>query len=282
MSSGTARTHHYIPAFYLRQWAGTDKHVCEYRKVYRGKVVTRRCVPESTGYEKDLYRVDAPSDVISPEIESTFMKTIDNKANLALQELLQGDDLADQQKRADWTRFLLSLRFRNPEGVKLIKSQMMAAQEGCPEYMSPEAAQKAALNVLMRLINNDDVGPIIHGMNWRVVSLKRSEISLLTSDRPLAMPHELANENAYIALPLGPALLFIAEHDERFVAAASIDATATRLVKDRNQFVVEAAHEFVWGLDDSQLRFVRNRMSRWQAIDVALASGAEGSIGAAG
>jgi hypothetical protein len=38
--------------------------------------------------------------------------------------------------------------------------------------------------------------------------------------------------------------------------------------------VVEAAHEFVWGLDDSQLCFVRNRMGQRQAIDVALAAAA--------
>src|ERR1700680_2678982 len=50
---------------------------------------------------------------------------------------------------------------------------------------------------------------------WR--ELKRliaaSRISMLTSDRPLDMPHGLGSSEAYIALPIGPRMLFVADHD---------------------------------------------------------------------
>ena len=39
------RKHQYIPVFYLKQWAGADRRVCEYRRVMPGKVVTRRTFP---------------------------------------------------------------------------------------------------------------------------------------------------------------------------------------------------------------------------------------------
>ena len=64
---------------------------------------------EGTGYEQDLYRVEAPDDVISPEIESTFMKLVDTRANLALQEFLRhcgsGQPIAlTEQARNELTR----------------------------------------------------------------------------------------------------------------------------------------------------------------------------------
>jgi hypothetical protein len=204
-----------------------------------------------------------------------------------------------------WCRSLL---YRNPETVKLIKGKMMGVWKACLEDMranyvpgqyagdpptfeeyleraSPEMPQRAALNLLMSVIDSERATPTIRNMHWSLASLARSEVSLLTSDRPLDKPHGLDNRDAYIALPLGPKLLFIAAHDDRYQRhVASTDAT--RLVNELNQPVVEFAREFVWGFDDGHLRFVCDRMGRsperpiltdkqrQQAIDAALAGAA--------
>jgi hypothetical protein len=138
--------------------------------------------------------------------------------------------------------------------------------------------------MLREIIDNPRVGPTIFDMKWSRASLAASRISLLTSDRPLDMPHGLGEKNAYIALPIGPKMLFIAAHDDAYEKHVA-SADPTEVVKDVNQAVVHQAREFVWGIDDSQHRFVSNRMSkapdrliisdaqRQQAIDAALSVG---------
>jgi hypothetical protein len=265
MSSETPRKHHYIPTFYLKQWAGADEQVCEYRQVRPGKIVSRRTAPDGTGYQRDLYRVDAAPDVLSPEIESTFMRLVDTGASLALQEFLQSNGRAlSGRMRSDWTRFILSLQFRTPEVVSFIKRRMTDLSKACFDdraHTERDMPQKAALKLLTEIIDNDRVGPIIYDMQWSLARLTRSRISLLTSDRPIDRPHGLGNGDAYIALPIGPELLFLAAHDDACQkCVASTDQT--RIVKAINRAVVQCAREFVWGCDDSQYRFVHNRMSR--------------------
>ncbi|MGE4046261.1 MAG: DUF4238 domain-containing protein [Acetobacteraceae bacterium] len=299
------RKHHYIPVFYLKQWAGMDRQVCEYRLVQPGKIVTRRKFPNGTGYKHDLYRVDGVPDPIAQAVEREFMRMVDTQANYALQKLIRGDSAPwDSKERSSWTRFLLSLRFRNPETVLTIKRQMVDVWEATLEDMKinyhkvryvgdpptfeefvarTEAAApyKAALRLLQEIIDNPRVGPSIFGMRWSCASLTASRISLLTSDRPLDMPHGLSDRGAYIALPIGPKRLFIAAHDDAYAKRVA-SADPTEVVKAVNQAVVHQAREFVWGLDDSQRRFVSNRISRvpdrpiitdvqkQQAIDAAL------------
>jgi hypothetical protein len=302
------RKHHYIPVFYLKQWAGPDRRVCEYQRVRPGKVATRRKFPDGTGYKHDLYRVDGVPDPTAQAVERQFMCMVDTRANYALQKLISGDSAPwDGKMRSAWTRFILSLLFRNPEAVSTIKSQMVSVWDATLENMrinydkvrytgdpptfeefvartEPAAPYKAALLLLQEIIDNPRVGPTIFDMRWSRASLAASRISLLTSDRPLDMPHGLGATNAYIALPIGPKMLFIAAHDDAYEKHVA-SADPTEVVKNINEAVVHQARRFVWGLDDSQHRFVSNRMSkapdrliitdaqRQQAVDAALSVG---------
>jgi hypothetical protein len=280
----TPRKHHYIPVFYLKQWAGGDRQVCEYRRV-GGKVIARRRFPDGTGYKVDLYRLDGVPDPVAQVFESTFMRMVDTDANYALQKIVRGDQTPwDAKMRSAWTRFILSLRFRNPESVEVIKRQMVdvwsATLDGLrltydkrrhstdpptfEEFIAqtePEAPYKAALNLLQEIIDNPRVGPTIFGMQWGRVSLGTSNLSLLTSDRPLDMPYGLREKDAYIALPIGPKALFIAEHDDTWRKRLTA-ADPTFVIKSINEAVVHQARQFVWGLDGGQLRFVQNRINK--------------------
>jgi hypothetical protein len=208
------RKHHYIPVFYLKQWAGQDRQVCGYR-VQPGKIVSRRKFPDGTGYKHDLYRIDGASGLVAQEVERKFMHMVDTQANYALQKLARGDStLLDGKMRSGWTRFILSLLFRNPEAVSTIKRQMVGVWEGTLENMrinygkvryvgdpltfeefvartESVAPYKAALYLLQEIIDNPRIGPTIFDMRWSRASLAGSKISLLTSDRPLDMPHGL-------------------------------------------------------------------------------------------
>jgi len=278
----TPRKHHYVPVFYLKQWAGADRRLCEYKRV-PGKILTRRTFPDGTGYEKDLYRVDGLPEPLAQEVESKFMHMVDTNAKRALDKIISGDESRWEEKpRSAWTRFILSLRFRNPEVVHDLKRHMLEVWKAgvdhlqanyhalrlpsdpptFEEYMErckPEAPYKGALLLLQQIIDNDRVGPTIFDMHWSRVSVAASSLPLLTSDRLLDMPHGLGSKNAYIALPIAPRMLFVAAHDNTWEKRLG-DSDPTHVVKSVNAAVVSQARKFVWGVDDSQLRFVQNHM----------------------
>jgi len=43
--------HHYIPQFYLKQWTGVDRRLCEYSRPY-DRLKTRRRFPSECKLEK--------------------------------------------------------------------------------------------------------------------------------------------------------------------------------------------------------------------------------------
>jgi hypothetical protein len=279
------RKHHFIPAFYLKQWAATDGQVCEYKRVMPGKIVPRRKHPNATGFEIDLYRIDGHSDALAQAVETEFMKPVDTEADLALQKMLRADPrLRNERERSAFTRFIFSLLYRHPEGVRELKEQMRDvylagidalrehyAEQWMPnnpptfeEFMArtrPEAAQRAAMNMLQGIIDNENVGPTINNMHWTRVSLVHAATPSLTSDRPVVKPFGLSRADAYIALPISPHVLFVAGHDGRW--AKICEATPPAVVVEMiNQAVVAQAHKTVWGVDEGQLAFVEEWMSR--------------------
>jgi hypothetical protein len=108
--------HHYIPAFYLRQWA-TDGFLCEMQKVW-GKVVVRSKAPDGTGYQKDLNKIEGVPANIAQHFERQFMHMVDTEAAKAMRKLPAGrHEVWSVKERDAWVRFMLSLLFRNPEAV---------------------------------------------------------------------------------------------------------------------------------------------------------------------
>jgi hypothetical protein len=196
------RRHHYNPEFYLGGWAGPDGLVCEIKKAY-DKVEARRKSPTATGFERDLYRTDGVPD--AQRVEKHFMSPLDNDAALALQKILSGDGTEwSGAKRTAWTTFILSLFFRNPENVTIIKDHIRDLWEhgivaleanyaehrlptdpetfdGYMALTNPAAAEIDASNCLMESIANKRVGPTIFDMHWTRHVLNNSKFQLLTS-----------------------------------------------------------------------------------------------------
>jgi hypothetical protein len=266
--------HHFNPRFYLSEWAGDDRRVCEMRLI-RGKVVAKRKFPQNTGYLKDLYRTDGVSDDIAQNLETQFFSPLDGKAARVMREMLAGAAELPLEDRADWTRFLLSLLFRNREGVTLIKDHMadlvratvVALEDNWTQRRKPEETRSLtevfadrergytgirAANIIANIIGNHRALPDIIKMHWGVLNLSHSTIPLVTSDRPVFFG-ALSDPNAYVALPIGPYHLFVAAYDDRF--SKPIDASA--VAYGMNQDVVSNGREFVWGLDDGGIDFVR-------------------------
>jgi hypothetical protein len=101
--------HHYIPIFYLKQWCGEDKKLCEYSRPYKVVKPYRR-YPSETAFEIDLNTMDALAPSVQDIVERRLMGGIDNNACNALQFLLDQriSDL-DPAQRTAWAAFVMSL-----------------------------------------------------------------------------------------------------------------------------------------------------------------------------
>lgn len=277
--------HHYIPAFYLSQWAVSGSKLVEYAKVHGGKIVAKRKGPEATGFQDRLYEMKGFDPENAQQFEEKYFKPVDTAAAEALGLLKSYGHAAPwtSKNKSGWTMFIMSLLLRCPEDIEAFRdwwhedfgrttleverdyqakrkptdpatfSQFLVAQplKKKEEYM---------FETLKSLLAHDSVGRKISEMQWRVLETPASAPPLLTSDRPLLRTQSLEAERGHIALPIGPRLLFIASPDPRFLAD-TLRADQTRLVKELNLQVVESAVRFVFAADESQTRFIKNRFS---------------------
>jgi uncharacterized protein DUF4238 len=275
------RSHHYVPIFYLKQWVGGDERLCQYRKVHNNKIAVKRKHPAGTGFKIDLYKLDQLPPVDAQAIETQFMQLVDGDAALALEHIKNdSEQQLSAGLRSAWSRFLLGFIFRNPEAVAEIKRHIVAMWEEGIEALEDEYAknkrpedppslaarvhpakpQIGFANFLRGLIDNERLGSAIFDLTWRAVFLANSIHTLLTSDRPLHMPLGLGDANAYVALPIGPRVLFLASRDAR-LATRIASSNHNTIVKMLNRATVTQAREYVWGYSDAQRVFVQRNIA---------------------
>jgi hypothetical protein len=268
--------HHYIPVFYLKRWMGPKGTVCEFSRP-RDRVKTRYVHPDGTGYVRGLYAIDDLDPNVVNAIENMFLKPSDGTAAEALHCLLREEPFAHPLRmRHSWTRFLLSLLLRYPEAIGQMKKQLRENVERMyltnrkPEEPETFAEYEATLGtnelarlhgkLMMDLMNDSKMGRLIFGMFWGVVGFANCKHELLTSDRPV-VSNRFPISADHMCLPISPTMLFFAgatEHAEREFRRLD----PGRIMKTMNQFVASRARTYVWGREDSQLRFVENRLGR--------------------
>ena len=295
--------HHFNPAFSLQPWTGSDSLLCEMRRI-NGRVVACRKHPNATGFERNLYRTEGVPAGQEQHLEVNFMRPLDTAADRALKKIMSGDPKPwDNEERSAWTRYILSLIFRNPAAVRVIKDRIFDIwDEGLKaleanytdrrkstdpatfgEYLAqrrPAAAYIHAANLITEIIDNPRLGPTIMNMDWSRIDVSRSNVTLLSSDRPIDRPLGLSDPRAYIAFPIGPRTLFLASNNSTLAERISREKH-TKLAKLMNKAVVSQAQEFVWGVDDFQLAFVQKYMGRIPEREIVTAKQHQEAIDAA-
>jgi Protein of unknown function (DUF4238) len=268
--------HHYIPVFYQRAWCGgTDRRLCEYSRPYK-TVIARRRYPTETGFERGLYTLNAHSPAVAEIVENRLMRQTDQYAALALQHLLRNDISGlDDTTRSGWARFILSLMRRTPEALKALGERItIALMQEFPQLALPgdPAADDQVLArqglierqramVLQSTITSEWVGTHLINMRWSVVTFSGAKHLILTSDRPFVMTNGIGKPDSHIVMPISPT--------QCFLAANTLDIEgqihripAKEFMHKMNDKMACQARKYVYGVDDSQLRFVSNRFGR--------------------
>jgi hypothetical protein len=269
--------HHYIPCFYLQQWADADSRLIEYSRQGPALTVkTRPTSPKGTGYIRGLYRIEDVDPNVVNAVETQFLKPSDGLAAEALQSFLQGHVFPRPELRTSWSRFVLSLMLRYPEAVELMRRQLRENIEKLyqetkkPEEPATFAKYEASHGthdmarahgrLLMDLMQDSRMGRLIFGMHWGVVKFKNYKHDLLTSDRPIVSNIFRLSAN-HLCMPINPERVFIA------CATPQAEAEFQRLdplevVLVMNDTVVRQAQTYVWGTDDAHFRCVKKRMGK--------------------
>jgi hypothetical protein len=278
--------HHYIPVFYLKQWAGVDGRVCEYARRYKG-IEARRTFPKGTGYLRGLYRLPNVPDDKAELVETIYMKSVDDGAAQALRILSDdnaGPSQMNDRMKAYWARFLHCLILRSPEYISAM-STLLAHNVGdyvdvirdkyekerkptdpptFEEYKAQFIANPLntfAPRIINRIVDNPNIIRHMCGMKWHVVRFSSSQHLLLTSDRPIIMTNGVGGPGAHMALPISPTQLFIAfNDDEGYRQVRSL--SSRELIRNSNTKVVEQARKYAYGFSHADLSFVSSRLGK--------------------
>lgn len=282
-AAGKGDKHHYIPVFYSREWAGRDGRLCEYSRPY-DVVKPKRVHPDGTGYVRGLYTVPRNDPRVAEYIEREFFKVTDNSASLVLAVLRSGQPIEwNSDNRSAWTRFIISLMLRNPEYVARMAAEVVdffnpsssELNERYREIRRPEdpetyeeyialtghPAGRASAIAMQTIIDSPRMGGHLNQMRWSTLTFKNAKHTLLTSDRPILMTNGLVKPRDHLAIPIGPLALFVATNTEESDDIIK-SMNPRELMQQVNDRVACQAQRFVYGTDDSQLRFVASRLGK--------------------
>jgi Protein of unknown function (DUF4238) len=120
--------HHFIPAFFLAQWAGASGKLIEYT-IKHGKLIAKRVGPRATGFEAELYSFpELPPDA-AQFVEQTFFDYADRVASDALRLHLSGDTAGwTVELISAWSRFVIALHFCHPDAMSRASAYLSNCQ----------------------------------------------------------------------------------------------------------------------------------------------------------
>jgi hypothetical protein len=277
--------HHYIPVFYLKNWAINDGRLIEFSRPYK-KIRALTKNPSATGYEYNLYALgDLPAENVHA-LEQHFMKKVDQLACNVVRVLLRDHGATfNIDEKSAWSRFILSLIQRNPTRLRMIYENVdryhdlnMADFERnyealrrptdpltFVEYqqrMAPHAKSILKATAFQELIDLRNVGGFINSMRWHVVEIINASYNLLTSDQPVVMSNGLQYDNAYILLPLSPSVLFVATNSTETEKRIARSIKSDRCVQQINNIVSSQAERYVYDINEDQIRFIDHRLGK--------------------
>jgi uncharacterized protein DUF4238 len=283
LSQSVGQKHHYIPKFYLKQWVGEDGKLCEFTRP-NNCVKPRRVAPDGTGYVRGLNTFALLPPQLANFLEDRFFRIVDSQAARVLKILLQDNVDLDADAKSDWSRFLMSLLHRNPEGMArigkkvadefptLLETAVRSQYEASRSETDPETFEEfratfsqkeideVHLHVLHRIMDSENVGSLLNSMQWAVIHFDSGHHRLMTSDSPIWMTPGLGRPEAVLGLAISPRQIFVAAHDRGVLRCIHELAVAGGLAQRLNNCIARQARKYVFSVDDTPLPFVAERL----------------------
>ena len=276
--------HHYIPKFYLKRWARPDGQLIEFSHGYKNRLVVRPTFPGGTGYIRGLYSIPNAPPHVENIFENSFLNRADGLASQSLDIMLNENYVPTGSEKIAWTRFLMSLIYRTPEGVartvEMIRKyydeksleQLRPVYDKLKRPEDPDTPEeylrlnrtdmtgRTTIQLLMDIIESDRVRDRIMSMRWELGTFVNLKHRLLTSDRPIVMTDGIGRPDSHMVLPLSPTHIFIATSTTEVAETIKSLSKNGQLVSILNDKVARQARKFVFSTDKSQLRFIENRL----------------------
>lgn len=282
--------HHFVPVFYTKRWAGADRRLCEYSRPF-DVVRPKRRHPDATGYEVGLYSLRHLPAEQQQAVEEGFLRRTDQDASDALDWMLgpHAREPMSTRLRTGWSRFLMSMMQRSParldwmvdEVMKLVPASLGSLRERYKQIRQPgdppfeEIAEEILSEnnrsyyssrraLFMRKASDlKGVGYHLNNMEWDIFHFNDSiQWSLLTSDRPVVMSNGLKYDQSFALMALGPKTMFVAANNRRAMGEITRNAEGKEFIRVINRQIVTQAERLVYGVDDTQLRFVENHLRK--------------------
>jgi hypothetical protein len=278
---GDPHNHHFIPAFYLTQWAGADCKLIEFTRKYN-KLIAKPIGPDGTGFEVDLYEAkDLPAEQ-RQYLEKVWFNYLDQTAFQALTIHLGGKSPWTNELINAWSRFVFGIHFRHPHAMPELRAAAKAIWEASgaayqndwenikePEHpanfddylatLDPFTAEKVRLNMIIKTFDNPTLVGHLNQMPYAVIDVSAAPEPFVTSDRPICISN-LGQDDGVIFFPISPTKLFLAVNDEKSFEIVRAQRPLD-LVRSVNDFVVGRARLYVWARDKAMAPFIQAKMS---------------------
>lgn len=275
--------HHFIPAFFLAQWADGSGKLVEYT-IKHDKVIAKSVGPRATGYEPHLYSFpELPPDA-AHFLEAVFFNYADRVAADALRNHLSAAPAPwTTELISAWSRFVIALHLRHPDAMPELRAAAKSVWDGgsdasqaqyeairkpedpptFDEYLAvrdPLTATKVSVNMIVKVFDNDILGKHLNNMTWGVIDVGRSPYRFLLSDRSAVFAN-LNSADGVVYLPIGPTKIFVAVNTPGRLQQLR-KLPPRDIVHNSNRFLVGRARRFVWAHDQSQSAFISKHMSQ--------------------
>jgi hypothetical protein len=173
--------HHFIPTFFLVQWADASGKLVEYT-IKHDKVIAKPVGPRATGYEQRLYSFpELPPDA-AYFLEAVFFNYADRVAADAVRNHLSAAPSPwTTELISAWSRFVIALHLRHPDAMPELRAAAKSVWDGggdtyqtqyeairkpedpptFDEYLAvrdPLTAIKVSVNMIVKAFDNEILG----------------------------------------------------------------------------------------------------------------------------
>lgn len=274
--------HHYLPEFFQKRWTTeTNSLVWRFTRPHK-KLDVKKVYPSQAGFETGLYSIPSRADPAARQaLESGFMTPIDTLAADALTYIQQHGKRPDDPKLHNgWTRFVMSLIYRNPRAIAHLRRKVRENDEATwadiearyetmkgpddpatyreyREAAGTSLTDESEAKLISSMIDNANIGAHLNNMHWRFVEYGDPKHSFLLSDDPVMMSNGLRKLEGFLIVPVGPRTMFIAVNDLRVLSAFT--SQGNRVQRALNDAVVRQADHQIIASEESHRAFIDKR-----------------------